>query len=212
LRYHDGGYGSAIAADPNRAGYYYLLRDVDARVAGARATEISPIPPGVPAIGLFRFDGNQLAHVADVSLRHSDASEFAGNLNRSDGAALPSTEGAAVAANGEPSGIAGGGLVVMRDRTFWVSDRHGPSLLHFDRTGRLLEDIGARTKAKRLPRVLANRRLDGGLAGLTLAPDGVTLLAIMRSPLDNPRQAGRASRLTRIVTFDTRSGTAKEFL
>jgi hypothetical protein len=49
------------------------------------------------------------------------------------------------------------------------------------------------------------------MEGLTSVLGGKVLVGMMQSPLDNPRASGRASRLTRLVVFDTQTGTSKQY-
>ena len=88
----------------------------------------------------------------------------------------------------------------------------GPSLIHFDRSGREIERVTPFSGDIALPRSLANRRPNRGFEGLTGDPNGTKLIAVVQSPLDNPKSAGRASRYTRIVIYHPGSGTAEQFL
>jgi len=51
------------------------------------------------------------------------------------------------------------------------------------------------------------------MEGLTITPDGKTLVGMMQSPLDNPTSAiGRQSNALRILTFDIASGETKQYV
>jgi hypothetical protein len=119
-----------------------------------------------------------------------------------DGRDLPAT----------PNGIDPEGIHALEDGTFWIAEEYGPSLIHFDRSGREVERVTPFSPGKVLPRSLATRRPNRGFEGLTGDPDGTRLIAIVQSPLDNPKAAGRASRNTRIVIYHPASGTAEQFL
>jgi len=84
--------------------------------------------------------------------------------------------------------------------------------VHFTTDGRTIEKL---SPGKGLPLVLARRRANRGMEGLTIMPDGKRLVGLMQSPLDNPTaggsSAGRTSRLARIVVIDTRSGKTRQF-
>jgi hypothetical protein len=111
----------------------------------------------------------------------------------------------------DPEGLDPEGLVALPDGSFWVSDEYGPFLAHFDRHGSTIERIGPFGGARALPAVLAKRRPNRGMEGLTAIHGGLVLVGIMQSPLDNPKAAGRASRLARIVLFDTRTGDSRQY-
>lgn len=102
------------------------------------------------------------------------------------------------------------------DGTFWISDGYGPHLVHFDATGKTIERInpfGTGTGGRTLPLVLARRRPNRGMEGLTLTPDGKTLVGRVQSPLYNPSAAAVAgSTVLRIVTFDLASGATKQLV
>ena len=63
-----------------------------------------------------------------------------------------------------------------------------------------------------MPQVLRRRRPNRGFEGVTLLPDGKTLVAVLESPLDNPKETGRASKVTRLFAFDTQSGRSRQYL
>jgi hypothetical protein len=51
------------------------------------------------------------------------------------------------------------------------------------------------------------------MEGITITPDGKTLVGIMQSQLDNPTTAVRStSRVTRLVTFDIATGATKQYV
>ena len=97
------------------------------------------------------------------------------------------------------------GLVALKDGTFWVSDEYGPFITHFDRRGRAIERLSP--YAGTLPRELARRTPNRGMEGLTVTPDGRTLVGIMQSALTQADQPAKSSKVavTRIVTVDLRT-------
>lgn len=212
-----GGFGSAAASDPEGPGRVYLLTDRGPNYDAGVDVKAFPAPAFGPVLGLFalprRGNGDGLSLVRSVALRHADGSPFTG-LPRPPGAGA--TGETPVAADGtalplDPAGIDPEGLHVLRDGSFWVADEYGPALLHFDRNGRLLVARGP-GGAGGLPAVLARRRPNRGFEGLTGDPDGRTLVAVVQSALDNPREAGRRSPLTRLLVLDTGSGRTRQFL
>jgi hypothetical protein len=114
-------------------------------------------------------------------------------------------DGSVIAAR--EGGMDAEGLAVLPDGSFWVADEYGPSLVHFDRDGRETERIRAGGE-RGLPAVLTRRRPNYGIEALAAAPSG-GLIAVMQSPLDNPREAGRRSRAVRLLVIDA-SGSSRQ--
>lgn len=118
----------------------------------------------------------------------------------------------------DESGLDSEGLVAMKDGTFWVSDEYGPHIVHFDASGKEIERINpfaadARNKAGRvLPTELATRWPNRGMEGLTITPDGKTLVGIMQSNLYNPTSAIGSLNITRIVTVNIETGATAQYL
>ncbi|WP_254448820.1 esterase-like activity of phytase family protein [Spirosoma rhododendri] len=89
-------------------------------------------------------------------------------------------------------------------------------MVHFDANGQTIERInpfGSGTGGRRIPMVFATRRPNRGMEGLTITPDGKTLIGIMQFPLYNPSSAAiSGSLVTRILTFDIATGATKQFV
>ena len=83
-----------------------------------------------------------------------------------------------------PNGYDSEGLVALADGTFWVSDEYGPFITHFDRDGRQIGRLSPFDGT--LPAELANRVPNKGMEGLTITPDGTTLVGMMQSALQQP--------------------------
>ena len=112
----------------------------------------------------------------------------------------------------DPNGFDPEGLVALPDGTFWASDEYGPFIAHFDATGRQLARLSPFDGT--LPRELAARVINRGMEGLTVTPDGSTLVGIMQSALQQSDLAGfDAKRLTplRIVTYRLSDGLTREY-
>ncbi|MGI5324278.1 esterase-like activity of phytase family protein [Actinomadura nitritigenes] len=119
-----------------------------------------------------------------------------------------------LAYNGD--GIDSEGLVRTKDGDFWVAEEYGPSLLHLDRRGRVVEryvpqgwtgKAGYPVKAV-LPSILNKRTENRGFEGLTVSPDGKSLYVAVQSPLSNPdKSAYKKSRIARVFRFDLRKGS-----
>jgi len=208
-----GGFGSAMAPHPQQPDLFYFLSDRGPNAGTGREDEKVFLQPDyAPRIGLFRREGGRLRRVREILLRDASGQPLRG---------LPNPPGAggtgerAIDVHGrelppDPTGVDPEGLVALADGTFWVAEEYGPSLLHLDAGGRTLERIdpyAASSRGRRLPRVLAARRPNYGFEGLTVTPDGKTLIAVLQAPLDNPsRDVRKTTRLTRLVSLDLDSG------
>ena len=116
----------------------------------------------------------------------------------------------------DESGLDSEGLVALRDGTFWVSDEYGPHIVHFDANGKEVERINPfaadpRNKAGRLlPAELSTRWPNRGMEGLTITPDGKTLVALLQLGLrpgdritvsvDGPEARAVLNRLRATIT------------
>ena len=104
------------------------------------------------------------------------------------------------------------GLVRTDAGDFWIADEYGPSLVHVDRSGKVIKRyIPAGDKldgadypiAPVLPAIYAKRKINRGFEGLALSGDEKTLYLLLQSPLLNPdKNIGDASRNTRLLLFD----------
>ena len=107
------------------------------------------------------------------------------------------------------------GLVRTLTGDFWVAEEYSPSLLHLDRTGKVLKRYipeGVKLSgtdypvAAVLPVIYGKRKINRGFEGLALSGDQKTLYAVLQSPLWNPdKTVGDASRNTRVIVFDIQS-------
>jgi hypothetical protein len=110
------------------------------------------------------------------------------------------------------NGIDTEGLVRTSAGDFWISEEYSPSLLHVDRTGKVLKRYvpeGVKLNgadypvAEVLPAIYAMRKINRGFEGIALSSDEKTLYAVLQSPLLNPdRKTGDLSRNTRVIVFD----------
>jgi Esterase-like activity of phytase len=214
-----GGYGSALAVDPSDPTLFYSLTDRGPNVTiacGDQSVLAYPVPHFSPEIGKFRLAGSTLSLVGTITLKKPSGQGLSGLPQ-------PNAEPARTEAPGrldcspltpDPDGIDSEGLAIAKDGSFWVSDEYGPDVVHFQSDGTMYQGERLRPGSG-LPKVLARRRSNRGMEGLTMAPDGKTLVGIMQSPLDNPTaggsSAGRTSRVARIVVIDTRTGATRQY-
>jgi hypothetical protein len=204
-----GGFGSALAVDSSRE-RFYLLTDRGPNVDGPLPdSKIFPIPGYTPRIGVFRITGDALVREQVIELTRADGSRVSGLPTPAGPGATGETalalDGSVIAAR--EGGMDAEGLAVLPDGSFWVADEYGPSLVHFDRDGRETERMRAGGE-RGLPAVLTRRRPNYGIEALAAAPSG-GLIAVMQSPLDNPREAGRRSRAVRLLVIDA-SGSSRQ--
>ena len=104
------------------------------------------------------------------------------------------------------------GLVRTSKGDFWIAEEYSPSLLHVDRSGKVLKRYGPEglkldatdyPVAGVLPAIYVKRKINRGFEGLALSSDERTLYLALQSPLLNPdRKTGDASHNTRIIVFD----------
>jgi hypothetical protein len=211
--YH-GGFGSALARHPTDTTRFYLLTDRGPNFEMPEEDHKTfPAPDYAPKIGLFVLHDSMLSLEKTIPLTDENGTPLTGLPNPSGrggtGEVPLDTLGGQLSY--DPRGVDSEGLAAMTDGTFWVSDEYGPSLLHLDASGRTIERINPFTGERSLPVVYVKRRPNRGIEGLAVTPDQRQLVAILETPLDNPKAAGRGSRVTRILTFDLMTGHTRQF-
>ncbi|MFD8249051.1 esterase-like activity of phytase family protein [Nocardia sp. NPDC059691] len=205
------GYGSAFTPVPGSADEFYGLTDRGPNVDGKGKNEkLTPIPTFTPTIAKFKLVGTKAVLESTIPLKNSAGQPFNGLVDTSastgetirdlNGTVLPPTD----------HGIDSEGLVAMPDGSFWVSDEYGPFVVHFDANGAELERLAP---GRGLPKELSLRTPNQGMEGLTITPDGRTLVGIVQSALNEPGVASaREVPMTRIVTVDLKTRDVKEFV
>lgn len=209
----NGGLGSAMALDPGGTDLW-LLTDRGPNYDAAADVKAFTVPGFAPRLARFTVDGERLVLTRSIPLHGLDGRPLTG---------IPNPPGAggtgesAVDVHGAPipfdaAGVDPEGLLALRDGSFWVSDEYGPTLIHFGADGRMLRRLSPFGGPCALPAVLAKRRANRGIEGLTGTADGAVLVAALEAPLDNPRAAGRCSRLLRLLWVDTRSCAMRQMV
>ncbi|WP_245676317.1 esterase-like activity of phytase family protein [Nocardia niwae] len=205
------GYGSAFTPVPGSTDEFYGLTDRGPNVDGKGKNEkLTPVPAFTPAIAEFKMVGTKMVLERTIPLRNSAGLPFNGLIDTSagtgetirdlNGLILPPTD----------HGIDSEGLAAMPDGSFWVSDEYGPFLVHFDANGTELERLAP---GRGLPEELSLRTPNQGMEGLTITPDGSTLVGIVQSGLSAPGVASaREVPMTRIVTVDLKTRAVREFV
>jgi hypothetical protein len=197
------GHGSGIAAVPGSAHEIYGLADRGPNVEGRTAEEkVLPVPDFHPQIARLKLVDGVATVERIITLSGRDGAPMVGIADPQ-----ANTGETMVDLNGTPlppsdHGVDSEGLVALADGTFWVSDEYGPFIIHFDADGKELERLSPFDGT--LPKELSLRSPNQGLEGLTITPDGKTLVGIMQSAIRTPGLAGSAKSvpITRIVTID----------
>jgi hypothetical protein len=111
-----------------------------------------------------------------------------------------------------PNGLDTEGLVRTTAGDFWIGEEYSPSILHVDRTGKVIKRYIPEglplegtdySVAKVLPAIYGKRKINRGFEGIALSGDEKTLYVVLQSPLLNPdRKTGEGSRNSRVLVFD----------
>jgi hypothetical protein len=208
-----GAYGSSLYPDPGHPGLFYGLTDRGPNVTAADGNDVEPIPTFDPQIGLFRFVDGAAVLLRKIPLQDSSGHPYSGLVNSQNptGEKIEDLNGNVLAQ--DPNGYDSEGLVAMPDGTFWVSDEYGPFVTHFNHNGRAISRLSPLDGS--LPGELVNRVPNRGMEGLTVTPDGKTLVGIMQSSLQQTDLNGsNAKNLVpvRIVTFGLKTHALHEYL
>ncbi|GAA4174653.1 esterase-like activity of phytase family protein [Sphingobacterium ginsenosidimutans] len=216
VKVYNGGYGSSMVQDPNDKTVFYLLTDRGPNIDGTeKNSKVFANPMFTPQIGKFRLKDNVLVFESAIELKNKNGVKLNGLPNPEgkggSGETAWGTDGQKLAPSED--GIDSEGLVRAADGSWWVSDEYGPHIVHFDASGKEIERINPWTTGKKLPLVFAKRRPNRGMEGLTITPDGKTLVGIMQFPLYNPsKDAVKNSLVIRIVTMDIATGNTKQYV
>jgi len=207
-----GAYGSSFTPVPGHTDEFYGLTDRGPNVDGPAGTKVEPLVDFTPAIGKFRLANGKATLLQRIPLHATDGTPYNGQVNCAastgetildlDGSTLPCTD----------TGYDPEGLVALPDGTFWVSDEYGPFITHFDKTGKQIGRLSPFDHS--LPRELALRVPNKGMEGLTITPDGRTLVGIMQSALQTPDLTKKPANVSpvRIVTVDLKTLAEHEYL
>jgi hypothetical protein len=208
-----GAYGSSVTLKPGSDSVFYGLTDRGPNVDGPNGTKVEPLPSFDPAIGEFTLGADgQAVLLKTIPLRAKDGSPMNGLENTVADAGETITDMSGNVLPKSPNGLDSEGLVAARDGTFWVSDEYGPFIVHFDRTGKEISRLSPYDGT--LPAELKFREPNKGMEGLTITPDGRTLVGIMQAALtiDSSHQAkSKNIPFTRIVTYDLKTHAVHEY-
>jgi hypothetical protein len=212
-----GAYGSSLALAPGSCDEVYGLTDRGPNVDAPGGGKIEPLPAFDPAIGKFRLHDGKAVLEKVIPLRAADGMPYSGRVNTQAGTGEKITDLNGHPLTADPNGYDSEGLAVQRDGTFWVSDEYGPFITHFGLDGRAIERLSpfdATQFGSTLPAELKFRVPNKGMEGLTLTPDGRTLVGMMQSALQDPDLTKKPGNVTtlRIVTIDLATRATHEYL
>lgn len=199
-----GAYGSSLTRVPGTTNQFYGLTDRGPNVDGPNGTKVEPLPGFDPAIGKFRLSNGQAVLLRSIPLRANDGTPYSGRVNTlaDTGETITDLDGNVLPK--DPNGYDPEGLVALKDGTFWVSDEYGPFITHFGANGRA---IGLSPYDATLPAELRLRVPNKGMEGLTVTPDGKTLVGIMQSALQTPDLVVKPAKVTTLrIASPSRSG------
>jgi Esterase-like activity of phytase/Bacterial Ig domain len=209
-----GSFGSAVTMVPGHSDEVYGLEDRGPNVAAPNGDAIEPIPDYDPAIGQFKLDSaGRATLIREIPLTDHSGHPYSGRVNTDNPTGETTQDLSGHALPPDPNGYDPEGLVALPDGTFWVSDEYGPFITHFDASGRTIQRLSP--KDGTLPKELLNRVANRGMEGLTVTPDGKTLVGLMQSGLQQSDLDGEeATKIapTRIVTYDLQTHALHEYL
>ncbi|WP_370947462.1 esterase-like activity of phytase family protein [Amycolatopsis sp. cg5] len=205
-------FGSALAPVPGSRTEFYGLTDRGPNVDGRSGEKIEPIPAFTPSIGRFRLRDGKAELLRVIPLRAKDGTPYSGrrSTQADTGETIVDLDGKPLAP--DVNGYDPEGLVALHDGTFWVSDEYGPFITHFGRDGRAIERLSPFDGS--LPAELKYRVPNKGMEGLTVSPDGKTLVGIMQSALQQPDLTKKPANVAvvRIVTVNLRTRSTHQYV
>ncbi|MEU7059578.1 esterase-like activity of phytase family protein [Streptomyces sp. NPDC046197] len=209
-----GAFGSSLYPVPGSKNEFYGITDRGPNVDTPDGKKALPLPDFDPTIAKVRLVGTKAEVLKTIPLRAADGTPYNGHVSTqaNTGESLIDLAGNALPAS--PYGYDPEGLVALPDGTFWVSDEYGPYITHFSSDGRAIERLSPFDGS--LPAELAHRVPNKGMEGLTITPDGSTLVGVMQSALQQPDlPAGvKTKNITalRIVTYNLHTHAKHEYV
>ena len=183
------------------------------------AAKYFPSPSFAPSIGLITVGKDGAILQSSMPIRFSSTvkatglSIAAGKVGSSaEPPLLDSTVYDATKVTYSDYGLDTEAIVVDSDRgVLWVSDEYGPFILKIDpATGTILKKYQPGTGAADLPAVLAKRRANRGMEGLTLDKTSKNLHGFLQSPLTDGQATGTfTGTVAGLTTCTTDTGTGK---
>jgi len=163
-----------------------------AALADIDGVKILPLTEGGPTLSELQIDGDAVRLIQVLPLT-SGGTPISGRPPAGDEAVMEPAfglDGQRLA--NDPDGADTEGLAAMPDGTIWVGEEYGPSLIHLDATGAVLERwtpkgillAGSRAPVRDLlPAAARRRRLNRGFEAIAASPDGKRLAIGLQSAL-----------------------------
>lgn len=188
---------------------------------GHMDSKLFPAPGFTPSIGLLRVDRHGARVEASTPIRIS-ADLPASGLPLPPGALGNSAEvplhdslrfEPGAGAGFHPGGIDSEAIAFDAARgVLWIADEYGPFLMQVDPASGML--LARYAPGAGLPPILARRRANRGMEGMTLDPQTGRIHAFLQSPLTDPgsKDTERYARFLRWIEFDPASGSTVRML
>ncbi len=222
VQLNGGSFGSSDYPVPGHPNEVFGLEDRGPNVESADGFAVEPKPSYDPGIARFLLTEGEAELVEEIPLKDRTGHPFSGlvNSNNPTNEKVENLKGVELAH--DPDGYDPEGLVAMPDGSFWVSDEYGPYITHFTAQGKEIQRLAPFAEPNNpasldvLPAELKNRVPNRGMEGLTLTPDGKTLVGMMQSSLQQPDLPaggnGKKDTPTRIVTYNLYTHAVHEYL
>ncbi|MDB5705986.1 MAG: hypothetical protein JWN66_3102 [Sphingomonas bacterium] len=182
-------------------------------VAGLAGAKIMPFPGIGPAISELQIEGDHVICLRSLPLRDRSGRPLSG-MPVPGPFSEPGFDLAGKRLAPDPSGADTEGIAAAADGSFWIAEEYGPSLLHADAQGTVIERWVPEGSApwfagadypivEALPAIAVRRQLNRGFEGLALSADGTRLWLAFQSPLAHPdEQAYAHARHVRLWEID----------
>ena len=195
--------------------------DEDDLCEGDKHAKIFVIPDYSPLIRSYEIGEDGLTEEYAIPLKGSGGVPIFGLPNPAPEGGSPETAYDSLGRRilPDPSAVDPESIARAPDRSMWVAEEYGPSLLHVALDGEILARFapegvaealkGARYPVKAaLPAFLSKRKNNRGFEGVAVSKDGKSVYFATQSPLEAPDEdASEGSRALRLFKFDVKSET-----
>lgn len=221
------GVGSSLThlpGDPDNVFYSTADRGPNGQIdVNGKTLRTFPLADYTPTIYKIQINDGQITILDKIPLKLKVINPTTGTANIT---GLPNIKGrdeAPYDAKGEkalsydPYGVDIEGVAYnAQDDTFWISDEYGPSIVHVQRDGTIIERIVPKGWAEQvstplvparevLPAVYNKLRQNRGAESVGITPDGKYMFMAMQNALRNPDNDMDNSRQVRIIKFELAS-------
>jgi hypothetical protein len=210
-----GSFGSGLAPVPGHPDEVFGIEDRGPNVEAPNGAAVEPKPGYDPTIARFVLADGEAELVDKIPLKDGSGHPYSGLVNTvaPTGETVENLKGTVLAH--DPDGYDPEGIVALPDGSFWVSDEYGPFITHFDSEGREISRLSPYGEHPQLPAELQKRVPNRGMEGLTITPDGKTLVGMMQSSLAQAGITAKEAKKdtpTRIVTYGLYTHQVHEYL